>query len=206
MENNNDVIDKTKLSKALSAVSDGNSFKIKRNLNILDLLQLKDALKGVNNSITSLLTEKFIEFLFEQKLISIDSKKIAIDRLKTISPNSNGYDVVIDKEKIIGEIKSNILFKNSYGSKQIESIEKDLASLYDGKSKEKLNPKLFYKFMVLLDYEHNGISTKDAFNKLLDAKDKLHKENRKIGDIYHCEFYSNAKRINKECIYIIFIK
>ncbi|MBQ9253295.1 MAG: hypothetical protein IJ180_11435 [Bacteroidales bacterium] len=102
--------------------------------------------------------------------------------------NTNGYDVQNKDNKIIAEVKCNIpVEEKSFGVAQKTAIKKDLDGLRFGKTKSRdINISEYYKFMVMQDLPN-----------VREAMQKLYGED--------CVELTN-KNINKEQIYIVYIK
>ena len=94
----------------------------------------------------------------------------------TIKPNTNGYDIEItNPNKIIAEIKCNVPINNgsAYGSAQKNGTAKDINSLLKGKSKSKVDPSEFLKFMVFLDRGEIRNATKHLVKNMGGLKEQI---------------------------------
>lgn len=165
-------------------------------LSLEDFLELKSVLKEINDIITLKLTLKFVNWLKNYFTIDEQTYQEIFNKIKSIKPNSNGFDVQIDDvPKLIAEVKCNIPITKgeTYGSAQRDGIIADLKSLINGKKKSKINVKDYYKFMVLYDNEKVRIATENLV-KLLASELKNNIQ------------YFSEKRISKEKVNIIYLK
>ena len=112
----NKTIDDKKLIKAITSVTEivDGKLKIKSELNTVNLLELKAAVSPINNYITQMLTEKFINMLptlFRQYEIGVED---LLDKNKSNNVNANGYDFVLKDSpvKILAEVKANIPYRD----------------------------------------------------------------------------------------------
>lgn len=114
-----------------------------------ELTDLKKTLSDIHNLITLKATLLFCDFLVKQELINETEKFELQNKIRSISPNSTGYDIFYEKRKIVAEIKCNIpSLKNNgkrYGGGQDTGIKKDIRSLLTGKKNKQTIG--FLKFM-----------------------------------------------------------
>lgn len=164
-------------------------------MSVSDFVALKKALSDINNIITLRVTLKFIEMLRAHGILSHDDYLKAIEQVNGENPNSNGYDIKLEKQKIVAEIKCNIpVGEQSFGAAQISGIKKDIDGLWEPshKSKDKANTKDYLKFMVLLDT--NGVH--ESMAKII----------RSYGNyIIFKEFPSDDSPLRKDVIYVCYI-
>lgn len=140
-----------------------------------DILELKTVLSDINNLLTYKLTleaGKWIGNYFE--LSSAETKKI-IDKIDSIEPNSQGYDIVInDSLKIIAEVKCNIPVKGGakFGSMQSKHLIEDVQKLLNGK-RQIVDTSEYLKFLFIINI---GERSENAVNRLIQ-KTKIRVEN-----------------------------
>lgn len=211
-KNTNDKIDKNELSNALNNVL-SKPTSLKEKINLSDLLELKRALNPINNMITKELTIKFIKNLkniFANTPGSLPNELKNTDELlkdnAAVNVNANGYDFF--KNPIIAEVKANIPYAgNKYGASQKSGLTKDINGLLDAKEKKggdkhELSLKVYYKFLVILDYNHYGYSSVDAVEELKKSYEKKYNLNDKlvILDI------NKPVKLDKDHVYIVKLK
>lgn len=130
---NNAKIDREVLRRAISKICE-KEIRLKDEIQLSDLLELKIAISPINNLITTTLTENFIKRLSAWEIISKEQEKETIESLENV--NANGYDVVIQSPKIIAEVKGNIPYQgDKYCAAQKDGIKKDLKGLKEGEKK-----------------------------------------------------------------------
>lgn len=211
-KNTNDKIDKNELSNALNNVL-SKPTSLKEKINLSDLLELKRALNPINNMITKELTIKFIKNLkniFANTPGSLPNELKNTDELlkdnAAVNVNANGYDFF--KNPIIAEVKANIPYAgNKYGASQKSGLTKDINGLLDtkekkGGDKQELSLKVYYKFLVILDYNRYGYSSVDAVEELKKSYEKKYNLNDKlvILDI------NKPVKLDKDHVYIVKLK
>ncbi len=211
-KNTNDKIDKNELSNALNNVL-SKPTSLKEKINLSDLLELKRALNPINNMITKELTIKFIKNLkniFANTPGSLPNELKNTDELlkdnAAVNVNANGYDFF--KNPIIAEVKANIPYAgNKYGASQKSGLTKDINGLLDTKEKKggdkhELSLKVYYKFLVILDYNRYGYSSVDAVEELKKSYEKKYNLNDKlvILDI------NKPVKLDKDHVYIVKLK
>ena len=169
------------------------NISISKDLSIEDLLGLKSVLSNVNNMLTYKTTLSFVNWLSQKRNFTTEQKDSIIQKIDSISPNANGYDVDISEpERILAEVKTTIPINNSkgFGSEQRKSIIKDLQKLSRPENSSAL------KFMVLLDNEN----VRDAFTKEKSFVKKLKDES------LHTEVVINTTNFSyKNTIYVVFV-
>ena len=98
-------------------------------------------------------------------------------QVKAAKPNDNGYDIELNNPiKLIAEVKVNIPINNGtrYGSAQKTGIDKDINSLFNGKTKSDINSTTdYYKFMVFLDKPEIREATSYHINSNQDWTGKI---------------------------------
>lgn len=166
------------------------------NMTANDILELKSVLSDINNSFTLKVSLAFVEWL--AKLLEYDSvvRSEMQQGIQATKPNANGYDIEITHpEKVIAEVKCNIPINNGavFGSAQKHSIVKDIDALLKGKSKSKVNPSEFLKFMVFLDRDGIRQATKNLVKNLTGLRDSI-------------RFVEGAEDLtSKDFVYIVFV-
>ena len=160
------------------------------------LLNAKTMLSDVNNLITLIVTEKFIEFLKDNKYLDSPQCKKIKAIVNGINANANGYDIEFDDNKlpIIAEVKCNIpVAVKRFGAAQKKGIIKDINGLITGKTKSAIkDTSKYYKFMVVLEVD--GI--KDAMNHIV--------KNFKFRNV--CVLNTNNNNsLDKQTVYIVYI-
>lgn len=140
-------------------------------LSIENFIKLKQAISNINNIITLQTTQKFVDFLFTEKIITRDQKKEMKALVDSVNANANGYDVDFPLEKnkydgIIAEVKCNIpVAKHSFGANQEQGIIKDFENLLKGKNKVEENKANYLKFMVVLESKD---SVRESMQKIIN--------------------------------------
>lgn len=166
------------------------------NMTTNDFLELKSVLSDINNSFTLKVSIAFAEWL--AKLLEFDpvARSEMQQGILATKPNANGYDIEITHpKKVIAEVKCNIPINNGavYGSAQKHSIVKDIEALLKGKSKSKVNPSEFLKFMVFLDRDEIRQATKNLVKNLTSLRDNI-------------RFVEGAEDLtSKDFVYIVFV-
>lgn len=166
------------------------------NMTANDFLELKSVLSDINNSFTLKVSLAFAEWL--ANLFEFDSvaRSEMQQSILATKPNANGYDIEITHpKKVIAEVKCNIPINNGevYGSAQKHSIVRDLEALLKGKSKSKVNPSEFLKFMVFLDRGEIRHATKTLVKNLTGLRDSI-------------RFVEGAEELtSKDFVYIVFV-
>lgn len=118
---------------------------------LADLINIKQSLSRLNGTITKLAELAFIDYLRERNLIDeIDAQECAKNSAE-VSAYANGYDIFIPNRKIVAEIKALIPYEvTRLGGAQIQSLEKDVKGLLEGKAKAQDDIKDFVKILALL--------------------------------------------------------
>ncbi|MCH5157781.1 MAG: hypothetical protein J1F33_01165 [Clostridiales bacterium] len=184
------------LQDALSPICE-TSLIFKKDIQLKDLLVLKNATSVINNFITYKLTLAFLERLKQLGFIDrTQFERMEVD-LEHTSVNANGFDVLFnDGIPIVAEVKGNVPCKgNRFGANQRKKIIKDLYALKKGKTKSKICSEKYYKFMVLLDDSKN---IKEALVALVKSKHMR----ELAGEVCLVE---DASSISKEKINVILI-
>jgi len=140
-------------------------------MQIEDFVGLKKAISNINNIVTLLVTERFIDFLQNNHIISDEQARQMHQDVNQTHANTNGFDVECDGPvKIVAEVKCNIPVEaTAFGAAQEESIMEDILHLTTSKSKSNLTKEQirdYYKFMVLLDCEHVPECTRKIIGKM----------------------------------------
>lgn len=171
------------------------NIKLNSGLDVKKLFGLKRVLNNVNNMLTYKTTLAFIEWLEKTDLISHQDKIEVEEKIDGTSPNTNGFDVLIENpKKIVAEVKCNIPINNStsFGVAQRNGIIRDM--------KDKLLKQTDYlKFMVLLNNE----KVKFAFCEDKNFQDILKKNCLKKNENYAI-VDKNTKFDNFSTIYVVF--
>ncbi len=170
-------------------------------MTINDFVELKKAISCINNIVTLLVTDRFIDFLLQTHVISAKQAEKMHQDVNQTHANTNGFDVECKEDvKIVAEVKCNIpVGKDTFGAAQEAGIMKDIKHLYYGKTKANINEQeigTYYKFMVLLD--SNGV--KNSVQKLVQ---KMHNHSD-YANIPIAE-YDAKIQLNTNTVYIIYI-
>lgn len=198
-------------------------------LGTLDLIKLKNALSNIHNIITMKVTQAFIDKLQKDGVVSNNQATRMKKVVNGTSANANGYDVCHDKEtklneetmykdgdiNILAEVKCNLpVNKNTFGSDQKKGIKKDidgllgsvLATTMDTKSTKKTSSDTseYYKFMVFLNYDNE--EGKSVVESVENLKKNLEEGKDKANYDKKLELYEGTSKINKDKVYIVFIK
>ena len=142
---------------------------LKDNIELNELITLKNTTAVINNFITYKLTLAFIKQLHTWEFVN-DSQYKQIKASAEHTPvNANGFDVVYQGNiGIVAEVKGNVPCQGTrFGAAQSKSIIKDLFALKNGKPKSISNTENYYKFMVLIDDSNN---IKNALEALIKSK------------------------------------
>lgn len=130
-----------------------------------DFVELKRVFSDINNIFTLKLT--IIAILWLCKTFKIDNKTKSeiLKEIDAIKPNANGFDIKIDKPKIIAEVKCVFppVSKNKYLAAQRNGILDDAIKLIEGKKKIP-DTSTYYKFLFVVNI---GENTDLALNTLL---------------------------------------
>ncbi len=159
------------------------------NLSTNEFLELKSILSGINNIFTLKVSIAFITWVSDFLQLTREEKEKIISDFINTKPNTNGYDIELDSLcKLVAEVKCNVPINKGkiYGSAQRVNIEKDINNLLNGKSKSKIKPFSFFKFMVFLDTEEIRAATKHFVQSHTQYRDKiifLKKENFRKSDL-----------------------
>ena len=174
------------------------------------LIQLKSATSDINNVFTLKITISFLEWLKNYLPLSNSEYEEIFNEINLTKPNANGFDIVIEKYKLLVEIKSIIPINNGnyYGAAQRTSILKDAINLKYGK-KGFTNTEDYIKFIGLIDV---GDKTNNAIAKLmtqypaekLRTEDKHRKKMHEI--VPYLELWEKDKDFNTLSKDMIFIK
>lgn len=170
-------------------------------MTINDFIELKKAISCINNIVTLLVTDRFIDFLLQNHIISAEQAEKMHQDVNQTHANTNGFDVEYKEDvKVVAEVKCNIpIEKNTFGAAQEAGIMKDIKHLYFGKAKANINEQdisTYYKFMVLLDSE----SVKNSVQKLVH---KMH-NHPDYTNIPIAEYGANIQT-NTNTVYIVYI-
>lgn len=167
-------------------------------LSIDDFIKLKQVVSNVNNIITLQTTLKFVDFLFNEKIISADQRNSLKSKVLKTNANTNGFDVDFYLENckfdgIIAEVKCNIpVAKHSFGANQEDGLIKDLKNLQTGKTKAaSKNTSNYLKFMVVLESKD---SVKESMRKII----------KKITDGKIVE-YEQKTTLSNDTVYVVYI-
>ncbi|WNF21312.1 hypothetical protein [Mesobacillus jeotgali] len=172
------------------------------NLTDKDFIELKVAIKNINDILTYKTTIKFFDWIKEKFKIDLISYQETMDIILATKPNTNGFDIRNDKYKILAEIKCNLPLNNGnvFGRQQRYKMQQDIESLLYGKKKlTDLNNMEYYKFLGIYSI---GNTTDLATRKFLQSKDmkELHEK---------VEILSNPKneslQLSKDKVYIVYI-
>lgn len=172
------------------------------------LICLKEVGSLADNILTVKTTEKFVENLKTDGIITDKQRDDIRIKISKTSPNANGYDVQYDgKPKIIAEVKCNTpVNADSFGAKQIEGITKDINNLFNGKGKViKTNNKYYedyYKFFVVMIC---GSIEKLTREKIRDCMDNIIdpiNASRNEGKIL---YYDGKNDLTTDNVYVVFV-
>lgn len=169
-------------------------------LSLENFIKLKKIVSCVNNIITMQVTENFIYFLENEKVIDSNQKEVILNQINTVNANSNGYDVeysqpILNGSGILAEVKCNIPVKeNNFGAAQQSGIRKDIEGLKKGKRKARKNGEFerYYKFMVFLDDGKTVVNAvKNICSKINDTKVEILTDN------------INAEQLQTDVVYVV---
>lgn len=170
-----------------------------KNWNTDQLLDLKNLLSPINNSITLKATYAFLDWLkMHPELVSESELSEARSEINGKNANSNGFDVMIpnDSPKIFAEVKCNkpVKGKDGFGSAQITGICEDINKLTEkNKKKHKkvkdYHPKKALKFLVFPDTDEIRAAT---------AKLQAKRSELVIAD--------SVSSFGKKNVYVVFVK
>jgi hypothetical protein len=130
-----------------------------------DLAELKTVLSDINNVFTLRLTLTATEWLCKAFKITNKVKAEIIKEIDSVKPNTNGFDIKIDKYKIVAEVKCVFPSNNSdkYLAAQRNGILDDAIKLINGK-RQLLDTSDYYKFLFIINV---GQRTNEAIKTLL---------------------------------------
>lgn len=170
-------------------------------MTINDFVELKKAISCINNIVTLLVTDRFIDFLLQNHVISAEQAEKMHQDVNQTHANTNGFDIECKENvKIVAEVKCNIpVGKNTFGAAQETGIMKDIKHLYCGKTKSNINEQeigTYYKFMVVLDSD----GVKNSVQKLVY---KMH-NHPDYANIPIAEYEANIQ-LDTNTVYIAYI-
>lgn len=186
----------------------GNSIDYYSSLSQQQLIDLKLTLSDVNNVMTLKTTLSLMKWLIPFLGLSPKEKRKQIDKINTVKPNTNGYDIEINStQKLIAEVKCIIPINHGtyYGAAQRNSILDDGVKLMRGKKRIK-NTRSYIKLIGLIDI---GAKTDMAIKKLMTpaknirTKDKIRLARHEIVPLL--KLITNRNKLNdlsKKYIYI----
>ena len=177
------------------------------------LICLKEVGSLADNILTVKTTEKFVENLKTDGIITDKQRDDIRIKISKTSPNANGYDVQYDgKPKIIAEVKCNTpVNADSFGAKQIEGITKDINNLFNGKESTKETKKIkdelneYYKFFVVMIC---GSIEKLTREKIRDCMDKIIdpiNASRNEGKILYYDDVLSKNDLTTDNVYVVFV-
>ena len=167
-------------------------------LTLKEFVHLKKAITNINNIITMLVTESFVQTLHKDGVISTPQQSEMLEQLFETHANTNGFDVEYSagQMKIVAEVKCNIpVNETSFGAAQENSIMEDVDHLLHSKKKSDLTSEDiqdYYKFMVFLDVENVRVSTQKLIRKLT-------KKGLNVTE------YTPKTKLQKDIVYFIYI-
>lgn len=168
-------------------------------LSLSDFIELKKVISTVNNIITLQTTERFIEYLEQQGIITRNECDEMHKSVDATSANANGYDIQYrgrGGRGILAEVKCNIpVGEHCFGAAQINGIRKDITGLLEGKLKSGIHDTSEYlKFMVLLN---TGENIETAMNRIIASND--------TGEVVPFPADGNIDRLSTKKVYIVYI-
>lgn len=172
-----------------------------------NLVQLKRILSATNNLLTLATTLSAMKWLRKHFRISEIDNREEVATIKATKPNTNGFDIVLRKHKIIAEVKSMLPLHDGYeyGAGQVNGILDDAIKLQTGK-KGIRNTKDYYKFIFLAKVPKK---TEQAIEKLLEpwemksraeVRVRRHKIKNKLKFL---KKLGSIKTLDKDTIYIV---
>lgn len=169
-------------------------------MELIDFVKLKKAISNINNIVTLLVTDRFIDYLLHCKIVSLTSATNMHEEVNATHANTNGFDIESIEAKIVAEVKCNIPVSTSaFGAAQEESIIDDIVHLYMGKSKSKVKAEEleeYYKFMVLLDGDNVLECTQKIINKVND---------KKLLESGKVKLYCPGEKLLKNVVYVVLV-
>lgn len=164
---------------------------------LADLINIKQSLSRLNGTITKLAELAFIDYLRERNLIDeIDAQECAKNSAE-VSAYANGYDIFIPNQKIVAEIKALIPYEvTRFGGAQIQSLEKDVKGLLEGKAKAQEDIKDFVKILALLPTQDEKTFSKAVEHLIENLKKKDYKVSAELPE-------NNS--FSKEDVYVVTI-
>jgi hypothetical protein len=145
-------------------------------LSIEAMLSLKSVLADINNIFTLKVCFDFINWLVSRFSLGEDDALRIRESVLATKPSTNGYDIHVPSPiKAIAEVKCNVPINkgNKYGSAQRIGIEKDVTALLQGKSKVRVSPLDYLKFLVFLDRPAIRAATDHLLRTSKVCKDRL---------------------------------
>ncbi|MBN4048347.1 hypothetical protein JYU17_00075 [Flavobacteriaceae bacterium AH-315-O20] len=138
------------------------------------LLDLKMAVSDINNVLTLKTTLAFSNWIANYFNLSNDEHNQLTQEINRTKPNTNGFDVQVQKRKIIAEIKCIIPINKGfyYGAAQRNSILDDAIKLTKGK-RELPDTSEYIKLIGLIDL---GEKTDKAIEKLIKPAKNIRTE------------------------------
>ena len=167
-------------------------------LTLKEFVHLKKAITNINNVITILVTESFVNTLHNNGVISTPQQSEMLKQLFETHANTNGFDVEYSDNhmKIVAEVKCNIpVNETSFGAAQENSIMEDVDHLFHSKKKSDLTSEDiqdYYKFMVFLEVKKVRVSTQKLIRKLT-------KKGLNVTE------YTPKTKLQKDIVYFIYI-
>jgi hypothetical protein len=116
-------------------------------------ISLKSVLSEINNIVTLKVSSSLADWISSNFQLTSEARKVILNSISSLKPNSNGYDIRIKEPPIIAEVKCNIPINegNEYGSQQKNGLLKDIDGLLNGKKKVGEEVKGYFKLIGIYD-------------------------------------------------------
>ncbi|MDL2311924.1 hypothetical protein LJC68_03490 [Bacteroidales bacterium OttesenSCG-928-B11] len=174
-----------------------------------DLAELKTVLSDINNVFTLRLTLTATKWLCKTFKIDNKTKNDIIKEIDSVKPNTNGFDIKIDKQKIVAEVKCVFPSNNSneYLAAQRNGILDDAIKLINGK-KQLSDTSDYHKFLFVINVGHR---TDKAVRALLKpskgtSDNDIRKNRHKIKEQIELLGNNSIEKFGKDKVYLKTLK
>ena len=197
-----------KLNKFLNGLT-GEEEDYFSNLTQLQLIELKAALANVNNVLTLKTTMAFAHWLSKTLRFNNAEHKKLIKDIDSVGPNTNGYDIRLDEQLIIAEIKGTdpVNRGNYFGAAQRTSILNDVRKLLNGKQDLLNRTSNYIKFIGIIDL---GNRTDQAISKLMTPAQNINTEEPRRRELHemveHLELFNEGTNFSNLSTNKVYIK
>lgn len=170
-----------------------------------DLAELKNVLSDINNVFTLKLTLTATEWLCKTFKIADKIKADIINEIDSVKPNTNGFDIKIDKQKIVAEVKCVFPSNNSdkYLAAQRNGILDDAIKLINGK-KQLPDTSDYYKFLFVINVgQRTDYAVQTLLKPSIGTSDKpIRKDRHEIKKNIELLDKQSLRQLTKDKVYL----